>query len=105
MRLKTRAVQDGVFKENIRLVIFFPFLFFQFHPKGQVPYTHTTLPLPQPPNPGFLYIITLYFLLWFLGSSLIFGLWGGSVFSYEQNFLTVLSRWFQLNDGSTLHWC
>lgn len=41
---------------------------------------------PSPPNPRLLYIISLHFLLRFLDSSLIFGLWGGLLFSCELSY-------------------
>lgn len=43
-------LQDGVFKENIRLVISLPFLFFNFIPTGRCP-IHTQLPLSSAPKP------------------------------------------------------
>lgn len=61
------------FKENIRLVISFLFSFSITFQRAQVSFTHIQpTPYPSPPNSRFLYISSLHFLLWFLGS-LIFG--------------------------------
>lgn len=74
------------FKEYIRLVISLPFAL-SCIPKDRCP-LHTIQPLSSPSssNPRFLYVINLHFLLWFLGSSLILGLWGGPLFSCELSY-------------------
>ena len=100
MRLKTEVVivfKMVFFKENIRLVI--SLLFSLLHSKGQVPFTHIKLTLSlSPPNSRFLYIIS-FISLWFLGSSWIFGLSGGPLFScelghaFKQMFLTPQYFW------------
>lgn len=91
MRLKTRIVivfkmVYFFFKEYIRLVISLPFAL-SCLPKGRC-HLHTIQPLSSrsSPNPRFLYVISLYFLLWFLGSSLILGLWGVPLLSCELSY-------------------
>lgn len=99
MKLKTGAVIvfKVVFflKKNITPVILFPFLFFQFHPKEQVPFRgeSVTLSLPYPSNPGFLYIIIIAPFCY--GFRFLFDFWPlGRWFYFLMSLLMHLNRCF-----------
>lgn len=69
-----------------------------------MPFTHThDSPSSRLPNPRFLNLISFYFMLWISGSSSIFGLWGGSLFScelryvFKQMFLLLYTEFFVIS--------